>query len=138
MSKKKTSSRSPSSPLPRRLFEEMAEADRLLDRQKPMRARQILQELDRQRPNQPPILRLLINACYDTKDMRGYEWAIYRLNRLERNYPDATVGLAGCAPGAHATRVSPPYFRVFLEALARSSAQCRCSSDCRQIARRPA
>jgi predicted Zn-dependent protease len=95
MSKKKTSSRSPSSPLPRRLFEEMAEADRLLDRQKPMRARQILQELDRQRPNQPPILRLLINACYDTKDMRGYEWAIYRLNRLERNDPDATVGLAG-------------------------------------------
>ena len=94
MSKKKTSSQSPST-LPRRLLEDLDEADRLLERKKPDQARQILEKLDRQHPNQPDVLRLLINACYDTKDLRGYEWAIYRLNRLERSDPDVAVGLAG-------------------------------------------
>ncbi len=102
MSKKKTSSHSPST-LPRRLLEDLAEADQLLERKKPDQARQILEELDRQRPNQPDVLRLLVNACYDSKDMRGYEWAIYRLNRLERSDPDIAVGLAG----AYMTHVRP-------------------------------
>ena len=92
MSKKKASS---SSSLPHHLLIELDEADQLLERKKTDQARQILDELDRQRPNQPAILSLLVNASYDQNDMRAYEWAIYRLARLDHHEPDLLVGLGG-------------------------------------------
>ena len=54
MAKKKTSSHSPST-LPRRLLKDLAEADRLLESKKPEQARQILEELDRQRDRPIPV-----------------------------------------------------------------------------------
>lgn len=93
MSKKKNTPRK--SVLPRQMIEELISAEEFLESGRPDKARAILEELDRKRPNQPDILASLVNACYDMQDMRGYEWAIYRLVRLEPKDSNIALGLAG-------------------------------------------
>lgn len=95
MPKKKSSKKSKSPPLPRRVREGLYEAGQLLEKHQPEAAREILEELDRRYPRQVPVLESLINACYDLQDMHGYEWALYRLLKIENNDPDAALGMAG-------------------------------------------
>lgn len=84
-----------SPPLPRRLIEGLIQAETLLEQHKPAEAGPLLVELDKRFPNQIEVLTLLVNACYDLEDHSAYEWAIYRLSRLNRNDPQLLIGLAG-------------------------------------------
>jgi tetratricopeptide (TPR) repeat protein len=82
-------------PLPRRLIEGLTQAETLLEQHKPAEARPLLAELDKRFPNRAEVLSLLVNTCYDQEDFINYEWAIYRLSRIERNDQDILTGLAG-------------------------------------------
>lgn len=94
MPKKKASS--PKMPgLPRRVVEGVFEADQLLEDKQPAEAVKILEELDRHHPGSPPVLELLTNAYYDLHDLRGYEWACYRLLQVDTSNPDAALALGG-------------------------------------------
>ena len=81
--------------LPRRVIEELLEAQQLMKDGQPEEARQILADLDRQRPHQPDILGLLANACHDLNDLQGYEWAVYRMSQAAPADAEAALGLAG-------------------------------------------
>jgi tetratricopeptide (TPR) repeat protein len=89
--------------LSRRLQQDLAEAERLLEDGRPEAARELLEDLDRRRPGLAPVLELLVNACYDLNDISAYEWAIYRLLKVERDNSDAHLALAG----AHASNLRP-------------------------------
>lgn len=82
-------------PLPRRLIEGLNQAETLLEQHRPAEARPLLAELDKRFPNRAEVLSMLVNACYDQNDLIDYEWAIYRLSRIERNHQDILTGLAG-------------------------------------------
>ncbi len=94
MPKKKTPS--PKTPsLPRRVVEDLFEADQLLEEKQPAEAIQILEELDSRYPGLPPVLELLTNAYYYQRDLFGYEWACYRLLQADSSNADATLALGG-------------------------------------------
>lgn len=99
MAKKKSSPTT----LPRRLQQDLAQAERLLEDGRPEEARELLEDLDRRRPGLAPVLELLVNACYDLNDISAYEWAIYRLLKVKRDNSDAHLALAG----AHASNLRP-------------------------------
>jgi tetratricopeptide (TPR) repeat protein len=99
MAKKKPSPTS----LSRRLQQDLAEAERLLEDGQPEAARELLEDLDRRRPGLAPVLEMLVNACYDLNDISAYEWAIYRLLKVKRDNSDAHLALAG----AHASNLRP-------------------------------
>jgi len=93
---KKKSSHPPKIPsLSRQVIADLYDAEALLDDGKPDEARQILEELDRRRPGLAPVLELLANACFDLNDVHGYEWACYRLQKIEPNDPDLALALGG-------------------------------------------
>jgi len=93
---KKTTPRQQIRPsLPRRVVEDLYEADQLLEEGQPEEAREILDDLDRKHPDREPVLELLANACYDMQDWLGYEWALFRLVRLGVGNPEALMGVAG-------------------------------------------
>jgi tetratricopeptide (TPR) repeat protein len=81
--------------LPRRVAEGLYEANELLEKGQPEKARSILEELAKKHPRMSPVLELLVNACYDLQDMHGYEWAIYRLLKEDRNHVEAARAMAG-------------------------------------------
>jgi tetratricopeptide (TPR) repeat protein len=100
MPKKKNSRKSKGPSLPRRVVDGLYEAERLLDGGQPEEALQILEGLDD--PARAPrglslahMLQLQVNAYADLKDMRGYEWALYRLLKIDRSEPEALLGMAG-------------------------------------------
>jgi len=95
MPKKKPSQSPKIPPLPRRVIEGLNDAEALLEDLRPAEARQILDELDRRRPGLAPVLGLLLNACYDQKDMHAYEWTCYRLCKIEADDPDLILALGG-------------------------------------------
>jgi len=93
---KKKPSQSPKMPsLPRQVIQGLYDAETLLEDGQPAEARRILDELDRRHPGLAPVLELLLNTCYDQKDMHAYEWACYRLCKIETDDPDLTLALGG-------------------------------------------
>lgn len=93
MSKK--SPRTPKTPtLSRRTIEDLSTAEQLLDDGKPVEACQVLEELDRRHPGMAPVLELLMDVYYELRDMHGYEWACYRLNKLDPEDADLALALA--------------------------------------------
>ena len=95
MPKKKTSRASKIPSLPRRVTEDLSEADQFLKDGQPAEARKILQELDRRYPGLAPVLEMLVNTYYDLKDMRGYEGACYRLCKVDPDNADLTLAMGG-------------------------------------------
>jgi tetratricopeptide (TPR) repeat protein len=100
MPRKKASRKSKGPSLPGRVVDGLYEAERLLDEGQPQEALQILEDLDDptrapRGPDLVPVLELLVNAYADLKDMHGYEWAIYRLLKIDQSEPDAVLGMAG-------------------------------------------
>lgn len=95
MPKKKSSQKSKSPSMSRQMMDSLLKADQLLEAQQPAEARDILLELDRKRPGFPMVLGLLSNAYLDLHDMQGYEWAVYRLLKIEKKDADIALGLAG-------------------------------------------
>ena len=95
MPKKKSSQKSKSPSLSRQMMDRLDKASQLLDAHQPAEAREILLELDRKRPGVPMVLGLLSNTYLDLNDMQGYEWAVYRLLKIETKDPDIALGLAG-------------------------------------------
>ena len=81
--------------LTRRVIEDLFEAEQLIDRKQPAEAVQILEELDRRHPGLPPVLEMLTDAYFDLHDLRGYEWACYRLLQVDTGNADAALALAG-------------------------------------------
>ena len=128
MPKKKASSPS----LPRRVLEGLAEAELLLEEGQPVEARELLEELNRRHPNLPPVLELLTNACYDLEDMSAYEWAIYRLLKVDRDNSDAHLALAG----AHMINLRPGLALHTLEYFLRRWPQHEQVSEARQMLER--
>ena len=93
---KKKPSRPPKIPsLSRQVIADLSKAEALLDDGKPDEARQILEELDHRRPGLAPVLELLANAYFDLNDVLSYEWACYRLQKIEPNDPDLALALGG-------------------------------------------
>ena len=95
MPKKKTSRPHKISSISRQVIADLNNAEALLDDGKPDEARQILEELDRRRPGLAPVLELLANTYFDLNDVHGYEWACYRLQKIEPNDPDLALALGG-------------------------------------------
>lgn len=92
----KKTSRPPKIPsISRQVIADLYDAEALLDDGKPDEARQILEELDRRRPGLAPVLELLANTYFDLNDVHGYEWACYRLQKIEPNDPDLALTLGG-------------------------------------------
>jgi len=114
MAKKKASQRTMPPPLPRRVVEGLYEAERLLDKRQPEAARQLLDDLDRRHPGLAPVLELLVNACVDLQDMLGYEWALYRLLKIDQSDPDATLGMAGAYMANFRPALAAQAFQRFL------------------------
>ncbi len=114
MAKKKASQRTMPPPLPRRVVEGLYEAERLLDKRQPEAARQLLEDLDHERPGLAPVLELLVNACVDLQDMQGYEWALYRLLKIDQSDPDAALGMAGAYMANFRPALAAQAFQRFL------------------------
>ena len=95
MSKRQQPARIDPINLPRRLRAGLAEADKLLENKQAVKAKEMLQELDKNFPHQEDVLGLLANACIDTKDQTGYLQAINELHSLRPNNPEYNLGLAG-------------------------------------------
>ncbi|MGH9751708.1 MAG: tetratricopeptide repeat protein [Blastocatellia bacterium] len=97
------------------IYPSLYEADKLIESEKYLEARNALQELDRRFPDNEDVLRKLTNACHGIRDMRGYQYAIERVSKLAPDEPDAALGLAG----AYMTNLKPVLalraFRRFLE-----------------------
>jgi tetratricopeptide (TPR) repeat protein len=97
---KKKSSRAPKMATPpRRVIEDLYDADLMMKEGEPAEAAQILEELDRRHPGLIPVLGMLVDAYYELQDIPGYEWACYRLQKVERNDPDLALAMAGAHLG---------------------------------------
>ena len=94
MSKNKKTSQPKALHQSHHLIENLSRAEILLDQHKPTEACQVLEELERRYSNHSDVLSLLVNASYDMKDYSAYEWAVYRLSRLNRS-PEIFISLAG-------------------------------------------
>ncbi len=95
MPKKKLSQASKMPSMPRRMADDLYEASQLLIDGKPQEARDILEELDRRYPGKAPVLEMLLDACYDLRDILSYEWVCYRLCKLKPDDADLTMAMAG-------------------------------------------
>ena len=95
MTKKKAHPAAAARELPRRYWEDFAQAVDLLEKKRPAEARAKLQDLERRVPNQINILANLVNACYDLDDIQGYQAACERLLKIDRNNAEVSLGLAG-------------------------------------------
>jgi tetratricopeptide (TPR) repeat protein len=113
MPKKKSKKPQPP-PLPRRVREGLYKADQLLDEAQPEEALQILEELDHRHPGLAPVLELLVTAYSDIKNMQGYEWALYRLLKIEQNIPEAVLGMAGAYMANYRPALAVQQFQLFL------------------------
>ncbi|HEX5503743.1 MAG TPA: tetratricopeptide repeat protein [Thermomicrobiales bacterium] len=87
--------RAPATAPPRRLVEELDEAEALLGRKRYVEARELLEDLDDRFPNRPEVLTSLVNSNAGLHDLPGYLRACERLVRLDPDNADATLGLAG-------------------------------------------
>lgn len=130
MPKKKSSPTSKMPSLPRRMVEDLYQASQLLEDGKPAEARQILLELDRRYPGHASVLGLLVDACYDLKDMRGYEEACYRLCKLSPDEADLTLAMAG----AYLANFRPALALQVFEKFLRRWSQDERAGDARQTA----
>src|SRR6266516_678747 len=101
--------------LPRRLLEELSEADSLVRRKRWAEARDLLESLAQRYPRQVPVLSALVNLYYDLQDMPGYQHACERLIRLVPDDPDLTLGLAGAYLRNLYPVLAMRTFRRFLE-----------------------
>jgi tetratricopeptide (TPR) repeat protein len=79
---------------PRRLVEQTQQAYKLLESGHAVEALPILEELDRTYPNQPEVLRNLVNAYHDLGNLQEYEKATWQLSRLEPRNPELQLALA--------------------------------------------
>jgi tetratricopeptide (TPR) repeat protein len=95
MPKKKSSRASKTPSVHRRVAEDLYEANQLLEDGEPEEACEILEELDRRYPGKAPVLEMLVNAYYDLKDMHGYEYACYRLCKVDPDNADLTLAMGG-------------------------------------------
>jgi tetratricopeptide (TPR) repeat protein len=131
MPKKKTSQSFKIPSLSRRVIEGLSNAESLLEDGRPAEARRLLEEMDRRRPGLAPVLELLLNACYDQRDMHAYEWTCYRLGKIETDNPDLILAQAG----AHMNNFRPALaIQVFEKFLRRWPGHPR-ASDARQTLR---
>jgi tetratricopeptide (TPR) repeat protein len=73
----------------------LAEAERLLDRRKPFEAREMLLQLVDQRPHDPDVLSLLVEANFALRDPEGYLDACERLAQIDPDEPAVAFALAG-------------------------------------------
>jgi tetratricopeptide (TPR) repeat protein len=92
---KKKSSRAPKiATPPRRVMDGLYDAEALLEEGEPAEAALVLEELDRRHPGLIPVLAMLVDVYYEMEDMHGYEWACYRLQKIERSDPDLALVMA--------------------------------------------
>ena len=92
---KRKSSRAPKMPTPpRRVVEQLFVAEMLLEEGELFEAARVLEELDQRHPKQIPVLSMLVDTYYELQDMHGYEWACYRLQKIDRRDPDLAIALA--------------------------------------------
>ena len=81
--------------LPKRLREDLAEVDDLVEENDLSAARQLLYELDHQYPNRLEVVSYLAEVAYDLNDMEGYQYGCEQWLRLEPDNDEVTIGLAG-------------------------------------------
>ncbi len=93
MAKKKSKPR-PTEP-PRRLLEGLAQADELMSKKRWREARTLLEELSRRYPDDPDVLGMLVNTCYEINDIVQYQYACERLHKLDPDDADLALALAG-------------------------------------------
>ena len=93
MSKKNSSPKDTS--LPRRLREDLYQADNLITDGKPEQALKILHKLEDKYPRQSDVLGLMANAYLDTSNQHGYLHTIYKLHEITPTRAEVKLGLAG-------------------------------------------
>jgi tetratricopeptide (TPR) repeat protein len=80
---------------PRLLSERLAEAGRLVASRRWSQAREILDALDERYPGRLDVLSLLLDVCFEQKDMSRYLSVCERLLAQNPDDPDMTLSLAG-------------------------------------------
>lgn len=93
MVKKKTKPMGELAALPRRLLNKLAEAAELAEQEKWGEAHPLLVELDEQWPDNPDVLEMLLIACHEVSDRRGYLDACERLHSLRPDDADLHLAL---------------------------------------------
>jgi tetratricopeptide (TPR) repeat protein len=100
---------------PRRLIEGLLEANDLFERKRWDRAREVLEQLDRQFPNRKEVFSLLAEVSAAQGDMHTYLVAAERLARLIPNRAEVTLLLAGAYLGNGRLFQALQTFRHFLD-----------------------
>lgn len=80
---------------PRLLAERLEEAERLMARRRWSKAREILDALDERYPDRADVLSMLLDVCYEQKDMARYQVVCEQLLAQNPDDPDMTLALAG-------------------------------------------
>jgi len=81
--------------LPKRLREDLAEVDDLVEERDLSAARQLLYELDHQYPGRLEVVSFLAEVAYDLGDMESYQYGCEQWLRLEPDNDEVALGLAG-------------------------------------------
>jgi tetratricopeptide (TPR) repeat protein len=79
----------------KKIYQSLYEVDKMLESGRYVEARNELQQLDQQFPDNEDVLRELVNACYELNDSAGYQYAIERFSKIMPDDPDVFLGLAG-------------------------------------------
>jgi tetratricopeptide (TPR) repeat protein len=81
--------------LPKRLREQLAEVDELVEEKELLEARTLLYELDREYPGRVDVVGCLAEVAYDLHDMESYQYACEQWFKLEPANDEVALGLAG-------------------------------------------
>lgn len=100
--------------IPRRLADGLDQATELMSDQRWLEAQELLLSLDRQYPNHPDVVGMLVNLNFELKDMFGYQAACERLVRLLPNDRDAAISLAAAYLNNALPMLALRQFRQFL------------------------
>lgn len=93
--KKRRSAGKTYKPISRQYLEKIFEAEELIERGQWIKAREMLESLNRRYPNRPEVLTHLVNVSIELQDMETYQKSCERLAEITPDDADVLIGLAG-------------------------------------------
>ena len=101
--------------LPRRLRDDLYQANKLITDGQQEQALKILDALDDKFPRQPDVLGLMVNIHLDTNNQHGYLHTIYKLHEITPTKAEVKLGLAGAYLANGYPALALQTFRKFLK-----------------------